>query len=149
VREGGLICRCGNRGCLETVASPIAVAGLIERSRGEPVPVGRLTELVAASDRGAMRAVADAGVAVGEALAMLVNVLNPELIVVGGELAAAGDVLLDPFRAAIERHAVSPAASAVRVMAGDLGLRAEAMGAAALVLGQSPLALAQRVAQAT
>jgi predicted NBD/HSP70 family sugar kinase len=147
VREGGQICRCGNRGCLETVASPVAVAELLARSRGEPVPVARLIELVSEGDRGAMRAVADAGGAVGEALAMVVNVLNPELIVVGGDLAVAGEVLLDPFRAAIERHAVSAAAASVRVVAGELGARAEALGAAALVLAQSPLALAQRVAQ--
>ncbi|HWT23673.1 MAG TPA: ROK family transcriptional regulator, partial [Solirubrobacteraceae bacterium] len=56
----GLICRCGNRGCLETVASPVAVAALLERSRGEPVDEQRLLALVRAGDRGAVRAVEDA-----------------------------------------------------------------------------------------
>ena len=45
--DDGLICRCGNRGCLETIASPVAVADLLERSRGEPVSIARLLELVA------------------------------------------------------------------------------------------------------
>jgi predicted NBD/HSP70 family sugar kinase len=141
----GPICRCGNRGCLETVASPVAVAALLERSSGKPVPVSSLRELIAADDRGARRAVADAGEAIGRALSMLVNVLNPELVVVGGDLAPAGTVLLDPVRAAIERHAVAPAAGAVRVTAGTLGDRAEVLGAAGLILAQSPHALAARV----
>jgi predicted NBD/HSP70 family sugar kinase len=141
----GPICRCGNRGCLETVASPVAVAALLERSSAKPVSVAHLLELVAADDRGARRAVADAGEAVGRALSMLVNILNPELIVVGGDLAPAGAVLLDPIRAAIERHGVSPAAGAVRVTAGALGDRAEVLGAAGLILAQSPRALAARV----
>ena len=141
----GPICRCGNRGCLETIASPPAVAALLERSSGEPVGVERLLELVAAKDRRARRAVADAGEAVGRALSMLVNVLNPELVVVGGDLAPAGPMLLDPIRAAIERHGVAPAAGAVRVVAGTLGDRAEVLGAAGLILAQTPHALATRV----
>jgi predicted NBD/HSP70 family sugar kinase len=141
----GPICRCGNRGCLETIASPPAVAALLERSSGEPVAVEQLLELVEAKDRRARRAVADAGEAIGRALSMLVNVLNPELVVVGGDLAPAGPVLLDPIRAAIERHGVAPAAGAVRVMAGTLGDRAEVLGAAGLILAQSPHALATRV----
>jgi predicted NBD/HSP70 family sugar kinase len=144
--ENGLICRCGNRGCLETVASPVAVAALLERSMGRAVSVQQLIELVAEGDRGARRAVADAGKAVGRALSMLVNVLNPELIVVGGDLASAGEVLLEPIREAIELHAVGPASASLRVTAGTLGDRAEVLGAAGLILAQSPLALAQRVA---
>ncbi len=143
--EDGRICRCGNRGCLETVASPVAVAGLLEYSRGEPVSVPRLLELVHAGDRGACRAVADAGAAVGNAVAAVVNVLNPELVVFGGELASAGAVLLDPLRVAIQRRAIAPAVAAVRVTEGALGERAEVLGAAALLLSQAPHALARRL----
>jgi predicted NBD/HSP70 family sugar kinase len=78
-------------------------------------------------------------------LAVLVNILNPRLLLVGGELAAAGDVLLEPIRASIERHSVAPASASVRVAAGTLGPRAEVLGAAALILAQSPHALADRV----
>jgi predicted NBD/HSP70 family sugar kinase len=141
----GPICRCGNRGCLETIASPVAVAALLERSLRQPVTVQRLLELVADGDRGARRAVAEAGEAVGQALSMVVNILNPELIVVGGDLAEAGDILLAPIAAAIERHSVAPAAAAVTVTAGMLGPRAEVLGAAALVLAKSPRALVARL----
>jgi predicted NBD/HSP70 family sugar kinase len=143
-RENGQICRCGNRGCLETVASPVAIAATLPTRSGTPIPVAELLELVQAGDRGARRAVADAGEAVGRALATLVNVLNPELVVVGGDLASAGDVLLDPVRASINRYSVAPAADSVRVVAGTLGDRAEVLGAAALILAKSPHALAQR-----
>jgi predicted NBD/HSP70 family sugar kinase len=142
----GAICRCGNRGCLETVASPVAVAALLERSRGMPVGVAELLARVEQGDRGARRAVADAGAAVGRAVAALVNLFNPELVVIGGELAATGEVLLDPLRAAIEREALAPAAAQARVVRGALGGDAEVLGAAALVLERAPQALAQRVA---
>jgi predicted NBD/HSP70 family sugar kinase len=141
----GPICRCGNRGCLEAVASPVAVAALLERSIGEPVTVQRLLELVAAGHRGARRAVAEAGEAVGRAVSMAVNLLNPELVVVGGDLAQAGEALLAPIAAAIDRHSVAPAGAAVRVTAGTLGARAEVLGAAALILAKSPRALVARM----
>src|SRR5581483_4355335 len=144
-RDDGVICRCGNRGCLETVASPAAVAALLARSRKEPVSVRSVLELVAAGDRGAQRAVIDAGAAVGRGIASSVNLLNPDLVAVGGDLAAAGEVLLEPIREAIQRHAVSPAATAVRVQRGALGDRAEVLGAAALILTQSPRVLAEQV----
>jgi predicted NBD/HSP70 family sugar kinase len=74
-----------------------------------------------------------------------VNVLNPELLLIGGELAAAGDAILDPIRTALARHCVAPASAAVRVAAGTLGSKAEVLGAAALILAQSPHTLAQRI----
>jgi predicted NBD/HSP70 family sugar kinase len=141
VSRDGPICRCGNRGCLEMVASPTAVARLL----GDDVSVERLLELATRGDRGAIRAVADAGELIGEALATVVTLLNPQLIVVGGDLATTGDVVLDPIRTAIARYGIPPAAEAVRVTRGHLGGHAEVLGAAALVLGQSPQVLAQRV----
>ncbi|MFI5040018.1 MAG: ROK family transcriptional regulator, partial [Solirubrobacterales bacterium] len=141
----GPICRCGNRGGLETIASPVAVAALLERSKNQPVSIPVLLELVAAAHRGARRAVGDAGDAIGAVLAVLVNILNPQLLLFGGELAAAGEVILEPIREAIARSCVTPASTSVRVAAGTLGPRAEVLGAAALILAQSPHTLAQRV----
>jgi predicted NBD/HSP70 family sugar kinase len=146
--ESGLICRCGSRGCLETVASAAAVADLLERSRGHPVSVPRLLELVREGDRGACRAVADAGTAVGETLAGTINVLNPRLVVIGGELAAAGEVLLEPIREAIRRRVVDYAASAVSITLSELGDRAEVLGAASVHLADAPAALVRRLAGA-
>jgi predicted NBD/HSP70 family sugar kinase len=138
----GRICRCGNRGCLETVASPVAIARLLQESRGEPVAAADLPRLLREGDTGAIRAVADAGEAIGRALAMLVTLLNPKLIVVGGDLAGAGEVLFAPLRQAIARHALPSAAREVAVVLGALGARAEARGAAGGVLARVPQHLA-------
>lgn len=144
VDDDGLICRCGKRGCLETIASPEAIAGLLTRSRGEPFGVERFSEPGTADDLGVRRAVADAGAVVGRAIATVVNVLNPSLVVLGGDLANVGEPLIEAVREAIDRHAIAPAAAAVRVVPGALGRRAEVLGAAALVLAHTPVELARR-----
>ena len=146
--DDGALCRCGNRGCLETVASAAAVADALAAERGEPVTVPRALELVRARDPGALRAVEAAGEAVGRAVAAVVNVLNPELVVIGGELAGAGPVLLDPLQRAIERSVIAPSAAVVETRQSALGERAEVLGAAALVLAGAPAVLARRLAGA-
>ena len=142
VSRDGQICRCGNRGCSGDGGQPERGRAPARRRTSRS---RRLLELATSGDRGATRAVADAGELIGEALATVVTLLNPKLIVVGGELATTGDVVLDPIRAAIARHGIPPAANVVRVTRGQLGGHAEVLGAAALVLGQSPRVLAQRV----
>jgi predicted NBD/HSP70 family sugar kinase len=127
----GPICRCGNRGCLETFASPPALCELLRRSHG-PMTVPRLLALAAEGDAGVRRAVHDAGRVVGRAVADLCNFINPDLVIVGGDLSAAGDLLLDPMREAVRRFAIPAAAEDVRITAGVLGERAEVLGSLAL-----------------
>jgi predicted NBD/HSP70 family sugar kinase len=138
VDPNGWICRCGNRGCLETVASPVAIARLLTGSWGRPVTPADLPRLVTDGAVGVLRAIEDAGSAVGTVLAELVTVLNPELVVVGGDLAALGEPLFAPLRAALHRHALPSASSGLTVVPGELGERAEALGAAGLVLATAP-----------
>jgi predicted NBD/HSP70 family sugar kinase len=92
--------------------------------------------------------IADAGHTVGRIAAALCNEFNPERIVVGGELALAGDLLLNPMRESISRYAIPAAAEDLTVVAGALGDRAELMGALALVVGQSEQVLSGRVVAA-
>ncbi|KOV78013.1 ROK family transcriptional regulator [Nocardia sp. NRRL S-836] len=146
VEPSGAICRCGNRGCLETVASPAAIAKLLSTGTAEPTSTAELIDLVRAGDRGAIRAVEDAGDAVGRALAQAVTIINPELVVIGGELAAAGDVLMAPIRRAVQRNTMSWHTSDLRVVPGALGDSASVRGAAALVLADAPERLAGLVA---
>lgn len=141
VRDG-LVCRCGNRGCLETVASPVALARLLGQSWGQPVEPSDLANLLATGNAGARRVVEDAGEAVGRALAGLVTLVNPQLIVIGGDLAAAGEILFEPIRRAIARGALPSAAKEVTVVAGELGPYAEVRGAAGGVLARAPRSLA-------
>jgi predicted NBD/HSP70 family sugar kinase/biotin operon repressor len=128
----GSICRCGNRGCLETVAAAPAVLELLARSHGPDLTLERVLALAAQDEPGARRAIGDAGRTLGVVLAGVCNVLNPELVVVGGELSAAGEVLLGPLREALALHAIRSAASDVRVVPSALGRRAEVLGALAL-----------------
>jgi predicted NBD/HSP70 family sugar kinase len=83
---------------------------------------------------GCRRAIGDAGAAIGTAAATLCNLLNPRRIVVGGELAPAGSLLLEPLAESLARGAVRSAAEDVEVVEGALGDRAEVLGAVALVL---------------
>jgi predicted NBD/HSP70 family sugar kinase len=134
----GDVCRCGNRGCLETVASPPALAALLGRSWGREVTPTELAELIRNGDRGALRAVEDAGEAVGRALAFTVMLLNPELIVVGGDLLIAGSSLFEPMRRTLTRNSMVSHTRRLRIVASTLGDSAGVRGAAALVLDGIP-----------
>jgi predicted NBD/HSP70 family sugar kinase len=133
VDEAGPICRCGNRGCLEMFAAAPALAELLRTTRGE-VTGDRVVELALEGDPGCRRAIADAGSYTGHAVANLCNLFNPERIVVGGSLGAAGEVLLGPLREAVRRRVIPSAVGDVEIVPGVLGDRAELLGAVALVL---------------
>jgi predicted NBD/HSP70 family sugar kinase/biotin operon repressor len=135
--ETGDICRCGSRGCLETYASGTAIAGLLSRSLGEPLTLDDVLARAVDGDPGCRRALADAGRHIGAAVADLCNLINPERIVVGGSMAVAGDVLLDPLREAVGLRAIPSAAEDVEIVLGELGERAELLGAVALVLHEA------------
>ncbi|MEA2286638.1 MAG: hypothetical protein QOJ21_2681 [Solirubrobacteraceae bacterium] len=141
----GPICRCGNRGCLETFVSGPALCELLRRSHG-PLTVPELVSLAIEGDAGCQRVVHDAGRIVGRAVADLCNFIHPDLVVVGGELSVAGDMLLEPMREAVRRFAIPAATEDVRITAGVLGDRAEVLGALALAGHESedPLTLPVR-----
>lgn len=146
VAPGGRICRCGNRGCLETVASPVAIARLLSESWGHTVATGDLFKLLESGNEGARRAVLDAGEAVGRCIGTMVTLLDPELVVVGGELAAAGELLFEPVRRGVHRYRMPSRHHEVRVVPGKLGDSASVRGAAGAVLAGAPERLA-RLAQ--
>jgi glucokinase-like ROK family protein len=133
-QNGTAICRCGSRGCLETVASARAIAEQVGISRGEIVSPRRLLELIADGDPAASRLIGEAGRQIGVALAELCNLVNPNCVIIGGDLSAAGDVITEPVLESIRRYAITSAAEQVTVVPGVLGERAELLGALALVL---------------
>jgi predicted NBD/HSP70 family sugar kinase len=135
--EGGPVCRCGNRGCLETLASSRSIADLLSASRREQITTRRLLELSAEGDAAAERLIGDAGRAIGVAVANLCNIINPECVIVGGDLSAAGEVLLGPLRETVRRNAIPSAVGDLEVVPGVLGERAEMLGALALVMRES------------
>jgi predicted NBD/HSP70 family sugar kinase len=142
VVQAGPVCRCGNRGCLETVASPVAIARLLQDSWGQPITPDDLPRLLAGNSAGALRVLEDAGEAIGRALAGLVTLFNPQMIVIGGDLAATGERLAGPIRHTIARHALPSAVPQVTIVTGELGSSAEVRGAASRVLAHAPRSLA-------
>lgn len=127
----GVICRCGGRGCLETVASARALTAPLEPVLGAGTTV---TDVVAAArdgNPGARRVLADAGTAVGRALLPVCTVLDPALVVIGGE-GAASEALLDAVRDVVGRELTPLRGEPMPVVAGTLGEDAEMLGAVTL-----------------
>ena len=137
VREDGAVCRCGNRGCLETIAAVPAVLAALRPAHGDRLDLAGVLSLARRGDTATLRVVKDAGRVIGRALGDLCNVVNPGAIVVGGDLGAAGAPLLDGIRETVDRYAQPEAASAVRVLRSSLGARAEVLGALTLVIGDT------------
>lgn len=149
VAEGGPACPCGNRGCLEAVASGSA----IERMAAEAVAAGdvpassalhrrgeltgeRVTAAAEDGDATAVAVLATAGHWLGVGIATLVNALDPALVVIGGGAMQAGELLLAPARQAFHQRLFgrghrNPPAVVPAQLAGDAGL----VGAALLALG--------------
>ena len=141
--ESGALCYCGNRGCLETVASGPAIIALVSSGHPELLTLGQVLELAANGDARCRRAISDAGREIGVAVAGLCNLINPERVIVGGLLSRAGGLLLQPIRESIRRHAVYAAAERVEVVAAVFVERAELLGSVALALQASGQRLAR------
>jgi predicted NBD/HSP70 family sugar kinase len=129
----GAVCRCGKRGCLETVATTDALIALLRPTHGPHLGLHELLELISSGDPAASHLVSDAGRAVGRVVADLSSNLDLEAIIVGGHLSRSGDRLLDEIRASIDRYSMPGVGKAV-VIASELGERAEMLGALALVI---------------
>ena len=138
VNPDGQVCRCGNRGCLATVAGGAALTAALRQSHGPDVTLDELIPLVRDGDPGASRLIADAGEAVGRVLAGICSLLDPELVIIGGELAPAGEPLLESVRASLDRWTSPASGHKYRVVAGQLGAKAEVLGAIALAMSHVP-----------
>ncbi|MBN1669020.1 MAG: ROK family protein, partial [Anaerolineales bacterium] len=155
IDDRGPLCTCGNRGCLEAMAGGRAIA---EQAR-QAVKQGRRTQLAAIKpleritaldvataarmgDLVAQEIVSKAGEYLGIAIASLINVVNPSLIVIGGGVAQMGDLFLDPIRRTVAERSLRAASQAVRITAAVLGRRSTSMGAAVQAL---TFALYQRI----
>jgi predicted NBD/HSP70 family sugar kinase len=133
IDENGPICRCSNRGCLETYAGGPALLSLFPPNAG----MQRVSDLLQAAEDGdgsSRRVIADAGRHIGIAAASLCNLFDPELIVVGGELAQAGEILMAPMRHSLERTALASAGGLPEIVGASFGEWAETRGAIAIAL---------------
>lgn len=131
--ESGPVCRCGNRGCLEAYTSVTMVKDVLAVQH----PNASFAEIVAAArvaDTASRRVIEDAGRQLGWGLAMVSNLLNPTCLVVGGDMAQAGDMLLDAIRTGLRRHALGSLGATVELRTALLGDRAPVLGALLLAL---------------
>lgn len=142
----GLRGTCGNIGCLETLVSGTTIAREARRriNQGEKstlkdVVAGKTDEITtekigAAARKGdalALAVIAEAGAYLGVGMVNVVNIFNPEMIIVGGAVAKLGDLLLEPARQAVRDRAFPESAQAVRIVTARLGEEAGIYGAAA------------------
>lgn len=136
INPDGQVCRCGNRGCLATVAGGAALTDALRQTHGPGVTFDELIALLHGGDIGATRLVADAGHAVGRALAGICSLLDPGLVIIGGELAPAGEPLLDSIRESLDRWTSPASGHRYNVVLGELGAQAEVLGAIALAMNE-------------
>jgi glucokinase-like ROK family protein len=142
IRDDGPLCSCGNHGCLEAMAGGLAIA---KRGR-EAVYAGQRTQLTniqptetitahevskaaRMDDLVAQQIMTEAGNYLGIAIASLVNLINPSMVVVGGGVAQMGDLLLQPIRQVVRERSLRSSARVVQINAAVLGRRSSSMGA--------------------
>lgn len=132
----GMPCHCGNIDCLEVLASGTALIRDLT-VRGKSVDtVSGVVDLVRAGDAEAVTLVREAGRRIGEVLAGAVNLLNPSVITVGGDLVGAYEPLVAGIRESVFKRAVATATQSLRVEPGALVGRSGVTGCAILVLDQ-------------
>jgi N-acetylglucosamine repressor len=153
VDPDGPVCECGNTGCLHVLAGEEAI---VRRAReltrrvetsersgtvlsGDPhlITADRVIDAAIGGDELALGVIRDAGIAIGVALANVVNLLNPDEIIIGGPTSRVGMPLLEPIQQEIRRRALHTPASHVTVRLSTLGRWAGAIGGAILVLGNA------------
>jgi predicted NBD/HSP70 family sugar kinase len=129
------VCRCGNEGCLEAIASGPALASRLRALGVEARDGQEVVDLVRAGDLTAVQAVREAGRDIGEVVATMVNLINPSVVVIGGRLAGAGEHLLAGIREVVYRRSLPLATEHLRVVPSGAGQHAAVLGAAALAIG--------------
>jgi predicted NBD/HSP70 family sugar kinase len=134
IDESGALCRCGNRGCVEAIASVPGFLEVLGRAVGHEVDPDEWVQLAQQGNTTAGRLLEDLGRHVGVAVANIVNLVNPSRILIGGPISAVGDILLAPLRAEVRQRAVPAATRGIRIELGRWGDLAEVYGAAIMAM---------------
>lgn len=150
--RGSALCGCGSRGCIETrmgnrpllqraqkELAPFSrvLSGIIGKDASGGLKLEHVTQAARAGDRRAVRFWAGVGEEFGDFLGGICNLLNPEMIVIGGGVAGAGKYLFEPLRGSVRRHAFRLATDKLRIVPATYGADAGVIGAAALAFARS------------
>jgi glucokinase len=128
----GIPCQgtCTGRGHLEPYVTGVAATKLAEEAFGPAVDAHRLVRLATEGEPRAIEILDGIGRHLGAGIGSLVNIFNPELVVIGGGFAAAGDFILDPAREVVAREGLAGAGERLRIVRAELGTSAGLIGAA-------------------
>jgi glucokinase len=152
IDANGRLCKCGNYGCLEAYASGTAIARraaealasdggsrILQLVEGDPSRITAQTvyEAARADDALALEIVHDTARFLGIGVSNLLNVFNPDMVVIAGGVTQAGDALFEPLRAEVRRRAFRPAVEACEIVPGALPLSAGVVGAVATFRAQT------------
>ncbi len=142
-----VICACGKKGCLETEVSGIAIeekmTKLIESGvntilrekydRHEPIHINDIIEAAKNDDNLSIELIEEAGEKIGKAVAFLINIFNPETVVVGGSVSAAGDYVMLPLKSATNKYSLNLVYKDTKFRVSTMGANANAWGVAMLI----------------
>lgn len=145
--DNDLICQCGKKGCLETEVSGIALERQMKEmlkeghtsllsekyTRGEQIVIADILEAAAQDDVLSIELIEQMGEKAGRAIATLINLFNPELFIIGGSIAKAGDYFLLPVRSAVNKHSLSLVNKDTEFAVSKLGDDAGLIGVAMLI----------------
>lgn len=132
VDEGGPLCGCGHRGCLEAVAAGPAIARRAHQAGLQAPDATTLADLARSGDPTALRLWQETGIYLGRAIAFAINLLDPDLVVIGGGVARSLDLMLPAIHSAVRERAILLPERPPRIERTALGYEAALIGAAAL-----------------
>ena len=133
INENGPRCNCRGIACLERYIGNRYILNRARRSFGKGMTLERLSSLARHGNKRAKGIWDDIGEKLGTALTGVVNLLNPDVVIIGGGVSNAGELILRPLRRAVETRAMRDQAAHVKIIRAKLGDNAGIIGASLLV----------------
>lgn len=151
VVDEGILCTCGKKGCLETVASGTAlirqaqtglasgkqslIAGLVNNNMDD-IHVSTIIEAMKNGDAFAIELISQAGAFLGKGIAGLIHIFNPETVIIGGKVAGAKHFLLDPIQQSLNKYTIHRIKQDTEIIASSLEGKVKLLGAVAMVMNK-------------
>lgn len=145
--DNEIICSCGKKGCLETEVSGIAIEDKMMASiekgvntilrekyeKGGPIHIDDIIAAAKKDDTLSIELIEEAGEKIGKSIAFLINIFNPELVIIGGNMSRAGDYIMLPLKAATNKFSLNLVYKDTKFRLSQMGQGAGALGAAMLI----------------